>query len=186
MTERFVVPVPVAAGAEALNEDERHARLDETACRQAIGGVPRRAVAVEDLGRLAGQVEGRSGFHEAPGAGEALLVTQDVFGVPLLEELLAQHLAKGGAGLKAVCADAFGPGGDAPYLAVARELHHVEPGIEAASTLKCSVVPRGGQVDVARQPGVILAELASHDRPEAGPLHAATALLVVACSRWGR
>src|SRR5262245_49757549 len=142
MTERLIVPVPVTARAEALNQDERHARLDEPPGRQAVGAVPAWAVAVAHLLRLAGQVEQGGRLAQAAGAGEALLVALRGARRSVAQELPAERVAERLAGSQAFLADTFGPGCRPRQPAVAGKPHHVEARAETAGALEGSVVPR--------------------------------------------
>src|SRR5262249_29400380 len=74
VAERLVVPVPVAARAETLDQHERPPGLDQPPRRQAVRAVARRAVADADLRWLARQVKHPGRFHQPAGADEALLV----------------------------------------------------------------------------------------------------------------
>src|SRR5262249_7499708 len=139
MAKGLVVPVPIAAGAEALDEDERHSRLDQPSRCQAIGAVARRAVTVAHLRRLAGKVEHVRRLHQPGGPGEALFIRQGWPRLAAFEELLAKLVAQSATGLEALIAHAILSGRGREHLAVAGELHQVVFGPEAAGSLERGV-----------------------------------------------
>src|SRR5262245_7737217 len=108
MTERLIVPVPVAARAEALNENEGHPLFNQAARRQSVGAVTRRSVTRAYPPRLARQIEQGGGVPQSAGASKALLVAEGALRLALLGKLPADRVAECFPGPEAFLADAVG------------------------------------------------------------------------------